>query len=335
MKSNTGMVKIGFIGVSHWHVPLYLNWLMPGKREETFVVVGVSDDSLEFASRFAQILGSKAYTDYLQMLDDQRPDFVFAFGRHDQMVGISHALIDRKIGFTIEKPLGLSASEVEGVLNHANREQVFCAIPFIWRYSGLVRDLHRDDPRDFLNFSFKFIAGPPSRYTVSSPWMLHKSTAGGGCMTNLGVHFIDLALFLTRSQGATVLGANYHYQDAYDVETYATALLKTSSGASVILETGYAYPMDESTKRINRWDVITRDGYHLIADNRYEKRVFDHPVREFRVDTDSDIYYETFARESLHDFLEGKEPKAGLQDMLRVRRILDKINMVESCKHLD
>lgn len=324
--ANKSKIKIGFIGVSHWHVPLYMSWLMPEKREEMIAVVGVSDDSMEFAHKYAQILGSKAYVGYQQMLDEQRPDFVFAFGRHDQMVGISHALIDRRIGFTVEKPLGLTADEVEGVLDHAKREHVFCAIPFIWRYSKLVRDLHRDDSRGFLNFSFKFIAGPPSRYTVSSPWMLRKVTAGGGCMTNLGVHFIDLALYLTASQSATVLGADFHYLDDYEVETYATALLKTSSGASVIVETGYAFPMDSAVKRVNRWDIVTRDGYHLIADNRYEKRLFDETPQVYSVDTDSDVYYETFARESLQDFLEGREPKAGLQDMLRVRKILDDIN---------
>ncbi|MEA5033242.1 MAG: Gfo/Idh/MocA family oxidoreductase [Sphaerochaeta sp.] len=325
-------IKIGFIGVSHWHVPLYIKWLIPTYRDDTIEVVGVSDDSIELAREYAKLLGTKAYENYLQMLDEQQPNFVYAFGRHDKMAEISHALIDRKIGFTIEKPLGLTAAEVESVLDHANRNQVFCAIPFIWRYSGLVRDLHRDDPSDFLNFSFKFIAGPPSRYSISSPWMLHKTTAGGGCMTNLGVHFIDLALYLTRSRDAMVLGADFHYMDAYDVETYGTALLKTSSGASVVLETGYAFPMDESTKRVNRWDIATRDGYHLISDNRYERRLFDDSSKVWNVETDSDPYYETFARESLNDFVEGKKPKAGLQDMLLVRRILDRINEKQSSK---
>ena len=145
-------------------------------------------------------------------------------------------------------------------------------------------------------------------------------------MTNLGVHFIDLALYLTRSHEATVLGANFHYLDEYDVETYGAALLKTSSGASVVLETGYAFPMDESVKRVNRWDIVTRDGYYIIADNRYERRLFDNPLKVRNIDTDSDSYYETFAKESLNDFMEGKNPKAGLQEMVLVRKILDEIN---------
>ena len=82
--------------------------------------------------------------------------------------------------------------------NAAERKNAFCAIPFVWRYSDTVNDLkNRYLSGKIVHMSYKFVAGPPSRYLATSRWMLSQETAGGGCMTNLGVHFIDMALYLT------------------------------------------------------------------------------------------------------------------------------------------
>ena len=50
--------------------------------------------------------------------------------------------------------------------------------------------------------------------------------AGCGCMTNLGVHFIDIALYLTDSKSTKVLSSVYQYNKDYDIEIYASSLLK-------------------------------------------------------------------------------------------------------------
>lgn len=86
--------------------------------------------------------------------------------------------------------------------------------------------------------SFKFIAGPPSRYLQTLSWMLNKQAAGSGCMTNLGVHFIELAMFLSNSKSASVIGSVFHYGWNYDIEDYSVSLLKMENGATLELETG-------------------------------------------------------------------------------------------------
>lgn len=318
-------MKIAFIGASHWHFPLYIDWLKPARRPENITVVGLSDPNPASITEDANRLEAEVFSDYRQMIDHQKPDFVYAFGQHDEQPTIAKDLIERKIPFTIEKPLGLNGPDVERVLEKAEQKNVYCAIPFVWRYSALVDQLKQIDPSNFIHFSFKFIAGPPSRYQNTSPWMLIPELSGGGCVTNLAVHFIDLALYLTSSPSATVQNADFFYLEPYEVETFGSAGIKTSSGASVSIETGYAFPMDEHEKRINRWDIATKDGYHVIADNMYDRRIFDKPSEKIDVNLDSDIYYEIFAKESLAGYIEGRTPKAGLSDMVRVRNLLDQI----------
>lgn len=314
-------MKIALLGVSHWHVPLYL----PGLPDNS--VVGVSDDDAAIAARLAAPYGCPVYTDYRQMLREVKPDFVFAFAPHYKMHEVAAYLITAGIPFTIEKPAGMNRQEVESLYNLSEQKHVFCAIPFVWRYSDTVNDLKNHYLKSkIIHMSYKFVAGPPSRYLATSRWMLSKDTAGGGCMTNLGVHFIDMALYLTDSDNAATLASIYQYSSPYDIETYATSLLRLTSGASLVLESGYAYPMTDNVKRENRWTVVTENGYYTLAENNLEMRVYGQDPQNIALNTDSDPYYEIFARTTLEDFTANRRPRASLKEMLATRIILDEMN---------
>lgn len=315
-------IKTAFLGVSHWHVPLY----MRAVERDGLQVVAVSDENRDMAAGYGEKLGCRVYQDYRELLDKEKPDFVFAFEKHCNMPEMASEIITRGIPFTIEKPLGLCAGDVERIMEMARENQVFCAVPLTWRYSDIARKLKAEiRPGDILHLSFKFIAGPTDRYLATSPWMLSRKEAGSGCMTNLGVHFIDLALMLTESTSAQVVGSIFQYGSEYDVETYAAALLKMPGGSSLEIETGYAYPMDEKSKRDNRWNIVTRKGYYTMGTGYFEFRRHGEAPVTVAMDTDSDSYYRIFAVESIGQWMEGKEPSVGLGHLLNVRRILDEI----------
>ena len=314
-------MKIALLGVSHWHLPLYL----PGLPEGS--VVGVSDDSAEIAASIAKPYGCPVYQDYRRMIVETKPDFVFAFAPHYRMKEVSLYLLEAGIPFSMEKPAGLNAKEVEELANACEQKRGFCSIPFVWRYSDTVNDLktvYLKTP--IVHMSYRFIAGPPSRYLATSPWMLSRKTAGGGSMTNLGVHFIDMALFLTGNRAADVLASAYQYASEYDIETYATSLLKLPGGASLLLESGYAFPMSEDLKRENRWTIVTENGYYVLAENKLDIREYGAQPSTVALNTDSDVYYPIYAKTTLRDWETGTRPRASLTEMLDTARVLDAMN---------
>ncbi|MDD2980127.1 MAG: Gfo/Idh/MocA family oxidoreductase [Hespellia sp.] len=322
MKNITDL-KIAFIGVAHWHVPLYLR----AAEQENIRIVAMSDPDENKLTHLAAPFGCKCYTDAQTLLDEVNPDFVFAFAPHNEMPELAMNLVRRKIPFSMEKPMGLCAEDVQKVKEAAEEASVFCSIPFVWRYSDLINDFKKEvKAEDIVHLSFKFIAGPTSRYITTSPWMLEEKTAGGGCNTNLGVHFIDMAMYLTESTSAKVVASEYHYGDEYDIETYATTLVKLSSGATLSLETGYAFPMDELA-RDNRWNIVTKDGYYTLGDGCFEKRVYDKKTEKIEMSTDSDVYYPIYTLESLRQYVCGEKPRAGLEEMELVRVILDEMDV--------
>ncbi len=315
-------LKIAFLGASHWHVPLYL----PAVKTEHLNVVAVSDRQQAVAERVAGQLGCFSYLNSEEMLDKEKPDFVFAFDIHSKMPETAKMIIERGIPFSIEKPLGVCSRDVAEVKEAAEKKNVYCSIPFVWRYSELVKELQEYvNPEDVKNLSYLFIAGPTSRYVEPSPWMLQAKTAGSGCMTNLGVHFIDMAMLLTGSDSGKALGSMFHYMSGYDIEDYACALVQLSSGASLMLQTGYAYPMDEYNKRDNVWNFTTTNGYFTVKDGCFERREYGKKAYKKFLSTDSDIYYAVYTAETLKDYVTGRHPRAGLEDMLRTRLVLDDI----------
>jgi len=284
-------MRIALLGVSHWHLPLYLSGLPAGS------VVGISDDTINIAATYAAQYGCPFYQDYREMTNQTKPDFVFAFAPHWRMKEVAMYLLEAGIAFSIEKPAGLNAAEVETLYNTCEQKHGFCSIPFVWRYSDTIYDLKNSYLKTpIVHMSYRFVAGPPSRYLATSPWMLSRKTAGGGCMTNLGVHFIDMAMYLTDVCTAETLASSYHYENEYDIETNATSLLRLPTGASLLLESGYAYPMFEDQNRENRWTIITQNGYYILAENRLELREHSAAPSSIAMNTDSDAYYAEYSK---------------------------------------
>lgn len=314
-------ISVAVFGCSHWHTPLYLDCI------KKHTVCGVTDPNPQIGNTFAQDLKCSYYSTPEELLKNHTPDFAFCFAPHSEMALLAQLMIKNHIAFSVEKPVSYDSMQLRQLIELNNVYNVYCSIPFIWRISSLYKTLHNEIcPEDILHMSFSFIAGSPNRYRFSSPWMLQKKYAGGGCMTNLGVHFIDLALALTGSSTAEVTGSVFHYAcPDIDVETHATTLLKINQ-SSVTIETGYSYPESETQKRINRWEIITTKGLYIVENGLLEIRKWNRPPQFVQTDTDSDSYYSLYAEQCITQAINHQDPVADLSTMLNVREILDNIN---------
>ena len=197
-------MKVALLEASHWHVPLYLDPLEASGIE----VVAVSD--AEQAKGEALQRGSEVnlYSSSYELLDREKVDFAFAFGRHSEMPALAEALIARKIPFALEKPCGVSMSQVTRLRKLAEEANLYCAIPFIFRMSDLLNALEGAEgriPSDFNYMSFRFIVGPPDRYQAAGAgWALDPAFSGGGSTINVATHFIDFFRLLTGKEIARV-----------------------------------------------------------------------------------------------------------------------------------
>ena len=229
-------IRIAAIEVSHWHAvydAAYLRHLVAMPDVE---LVAVQDtDAGLVAKRAAEVGNPATFTDYRQMLTSVRPDFVVALGRHCQMAGIAHDLLEQGYPFLMEKPMGINAAEVEAVAAKAERLNAFVAVPLAQRYgpfAARARELLAAGRFGPLSHIYVRINRPgPARYPAwDCAWMLDPAEAGGGCLRNLGSHGLDMFLHLT-GETAQVTGAQLSRR-AHEraVEDYASVMLRSGLG---------------------------------------------------------------------------------------------------------
>src|SRR5258708_38139951 len=128
-------IRVAAIEVSHWHAlhdAAYLRHLIAMPDVE---LVAIQDSAADLvARREAEVGRPRTFTDYRKMLATTRRNFIVALGRHCQMAQIAHDLLDEGYPFLMEKPMGISAPEVEAVAAKAARLNVFVAVPLAQRY---------------------------------------------------------------------------------------------------------------------------------------------------------------------------------------------------------
>jgi predicted dehydrogenase len=297
-------------GVSHWHTPLYLDAL-----RRNFALVGMTDPQPERVQALATALDVPTGSDTMTLVDAVRPDLVVVLGRHDTMATVAEDLIDRRIPFLIEKPGGVGLRQVERLRGRARAAGVPVVVPFVHRWGPLASSLARVGRPQ--RFSASYLVGPPSRYVeTGNDWMLDSAAAGGGALTNLGVHFVDLFLQLTGSPIDEVRGLTSSAMHGFPVEDHATILVRTRDGAIGSIEVGYGFPSSPA-KRSARFSASSPDGFVAIdGDGRATVTHPDGSTETDVLDIDSDPLFGAFVDRMAASLPSGFAGLPGLDDLV-------------------
>jgi predicted dehydrogenase len=317
-------IRVAAIEVSHWHAlndAAYLRHLvtMPDVK---LVAIQDSDSGL-VARRAAEVGNPPTFTDYQKMLAAIRPDFVVALGRHRQMAGIANDLLDQGYPFLMEKPMGITAPEVEAVAVKAARLGAFVAVPLAQRYGPFAkraRDLLAAGRFGRLSHIYIRINRPgPTRYQAwDCAWMLDPAEAGGGCLRNLGPHGLDMFLHLT-GEDAEVTGAQLSWR-AHErlVEDYASVMLCSASGILGTVEVGNCFPRDGTD---GEWKIAGRDAILTMKDGMM--KLATSAGDETLPGADVTAPYFTAVRDALDHWRQGAAAPISVHDCARVVRLID------------
>ncbi len=238
--------RVAVVDVNHWHSTYdaaYLSIL----RDMDVDLVGVSDGNAAIAEDRAHRFETQAFGDYRAMIEATRPEFVIALGRHVDMPATARWLIEADVPFLMEKPMGTTAEAVVELAELAERRGAWVAVPFPNRQSAWAQNaramIAADEFGPVSHIVFRIIRPTMQRYVEwDSPWMLDLAAAGGGALTNLGGHGMDMARFLLQEDVQVASAVISNTVHASEVEDYALATLRSSSGALVHVEVGYTMP---------------------------------------------------------------------------------------------
>lgn len=314
-------MKIAVLDVGHWHAPLARFGLERLDAE----VVAVSTRDAARAAPWVARFGCRVHPDAQGLLALERPDFAFVFDRHRDLPATARAVIERGIACSIEKPGGVHAADVASLIDRAQARRVFASVPFVNRLGPFARILRAGAGPNALAtplyLSFVDVAGSPLRYpAMGCDWMLDPALAGGGCLINLGIHFVDLFAFLrqrkARFVGATLSDAAHRGA----LEDHARVLLDDDGGGAALIEVGYAHPDDEE-----RLQSFTAIGQGWLAEARDDtcRLARGRDIDRFACSLDAGPLYADYVAATLDAAARGAAPVATLADLHAAMIIVD------------
>jgi len=319
-------LRVAAIEVSHWHAlhdSAYLRHLV---AMPDVALVGLHDPSPAIlAERAAALGGPPTFTDARRMLDETRPDFVIALGRHRGMAATAHLLLDRGHPFLMEKPMGIGAAEVRGIAEKAAARGAFVAVPLIQRYQPFAARARQVLAEGRLgpmsHFYFRLNRPSSARYPAwGSPWMLDPVDAGGGCLRNLGPHGLDLFRFVTGEE-VEVTGAQVSRRAlGQPVEDYASVLVRSASGVIGTVEVGNTFPGNGTD---GEWKIAGGDGILAMKDGAMRLRTRDGADEVGAGDPPEPLALLAL-RDALDHFRRGRPAPIGVEECARVAELIDR-----------
>src|SRR5206468_9156723 len=144
---------------------------------------------------------------------------------------------DRGLAVFCQKPLARIAAEVQPVLDAARCANRLLGVDLSYRHTAAMQAIRERIRGGELGQVFAADLTFHNAYGPGAGWFWDPKLSGGGCLIDLGVHLVDLALWLfdfpeVTAAHSTLLrsGGPLH---ADEVEDYALGELKLANGVTV------------------------------------------------------------------------------------------------------
>ena len=229
--------RIGFLGVG-WIGRSRMAAIVEGGAVEVAAISDPSPDMIGGAHDLAPQAAVAADLDALLALNLDGLVIATPSALHAEQ---SIQALEHGVAVFCQKPLGRSAEEARAVVEAARRADRLLGVDFSYRFATAmvaVRDSVRSGE---LGEIFAADLVFHNAYGPDKPWFYDRALSGGGCVMDLGVHLVDLALWtlgfpvLTSATSRLFAGGAPLAPGSSAVEEYALATLGFDSGAAAQL----------------------------------------------------------------------------------------------------
>lgn len=179
-------------------------------------------------------LDAKIYTDYEEMLANEKLDAVHIATPHYLHAPMTIAALERGINVFLEKPLCINRDEIKAMLEAEAKSTARVCVSFQNRFNSsfmYAKHLIDEDGGAVSGYGTVFWYRNAPYYTESG-WRGSYKTEGGGVMINQAIHTIDMLIqFLGKPVKIKATTANHHLKDIIEVEDTCEGLVTFESGA--------------------------------------------------------------------------------------------------------
>jgi predicted dehydrogenase len=227
--------RLGFLGVG-WIGRHRMERLIETAEVEAAVIADASAEALDIAASAAPTAARAASMDELLEHDLDGVVIATPSAMHAPQ---ALAALRRGLAVFCQKPLARTAAEAGAIVDAARDADRLLGVDLSYRYTaaytaiaGLIRQGELGELYS-LDLTFHNAYGP------DKPWFRDAALSGGGCLIDLGVHLVDLALLslgwprIDKVSGHLFAGGAPLGDPAGKIEDHATVDLTTAAGQSI------------------------------------------------------------------------------------------------------
>lgn len=250
-------LRVGVIGagVGELHLAGYSK--LP--RVDIAALAGLDDDRVRRVA--AQYSVPQTFREYADLLAAPDIDAVSVCLPNALHLPVTVAALEAGKHVLVEKPLARTADEGRAMIEAARAHERILMIAFNHRYRSDVQWIKQYIESGAIGRVYYAKAHWMRRAGIPrlGSWFVSKEQAGGGPLVDLGVHVLDMAMYLMGEPHATAVSANAYAEFGprgqknwdlrnqfsnerlpYEVEDLATAFVRLEGGATLLLEASWA-----------------------------------------------------------------------------------------------
>jgi len=254
---HTGSLRVGVIGLGYGGEMALKGYSLLADVE-IVALAGLEEDRLQTLGATYNVPNLYHYHHELLSRDDL--DAVSVCVPNYLHAPIAIEALKRGLHVLCEKPLARTSREAEAMVDAATEADRVLQVVFNHRVRGDVQVLKRYIDEGKLGKIYYAKAYWMRRRGIpgAGTWFVSKEKAGGGPLIDLGVHALDMALYLLGEPEVLTVSASTYDElaksgkgidpkarksgsgNVYEVEDLATAFLRLAGGSTLLLEASWA-----------------------------------------------------------------------------------------------
>jgi len=251
-KLRFGFIGAGNIGNVHMNVVSRLT--------EDVEMAAVTDAYLPLAEQRAKEYGiPRVYRSAEELINDEGIDAVIIGVPNKYHASIAVKALEAGKHVVLEKPMASNVEEARQIVRVQRETGKILMVPHQMRWEPLALQVKELAQNGSFGRIYNAKAGWMRRKGIPGwgTWFTQKAESGGGPLIDIGVHLLDLSLYLMGNpKPVSVFGSTYaefgphrrgigtwgtpNWNGFFDVEDLATALIKMEDGSTLSLDVSWA-----------------------------------------------------------------------------------------------
>jgi predicted dehydrogenase len=233
----TARPRLGFLGVG-W---IGRHRLQAIERDGRAEIVAIADPSRERREAALAIAPAAAGCEHLGQLLEHPLDGIVIATPSALHAEHSVTALGRGCAVFCQKPLGRDAAETARVVAAARDANCLLGVDLSYRHTAAIQRIREVLRGGGIGRVFAVDLVFHNAYGPDAAWFYDKAAAGGGCVIDLGVHLVDLALWLLEFPAVEAIDSQLYHRGtplavgASHVEDYAAVQLRLAGDIVVRL----------------------------------------------------------------------------------------------------